>query len=134
MGSLGKGLPKNTGLIKPLWVTLLGMELSINDAAKVLGVSPNTVRRRLTSGLIHGYKVGNQWLIHLPDTMETPPEPALASDKETLAIDNELVKQLRADLANSNDRITFLEGHISQLTNALSAAPTPKPRPWWRPW
>jgi excisionase family DNA binding protein len=111
------------------------MELSINDAAKALGVSPNTVRRRLTSGLIHGYKVGNQWLINLPDEAETAPNQPMATDKEALAIDNELVKQLRADLANSNDRITFLEGHISQLTNALNPAPAAlKSRPWWRPW
>ena len=106
----------------------VGMQLSINDTAKALGVSPNTVRRRLTSGLLTGQKVGNQWVINVPNEAETAPGQPLASDKEALAIDNELVKQLRADLANASDRITFLEGHISQLTNVLNPA---KPRGWW---
>jgi excisionase family DNA binding protein len=101
------------------------MQYSIKDAAQALGVSTNTIRRRLTSGLLTGQKVGNQWVINVPDEAETALKPALASDNEALAIDNELVKQLRADLANSNDRITFLEGHISQLTNALPPAPKP---------
>ena len=99
--------------------------------AKALGVSPNTVRRRLTSGLLTGEKVGNQWLINVPDGVETEEKTDMASSNEALANDNELVKQLREDLANANDRITFLEGHISQITNALNPA---KSRPWWKLW
>ena len=99
--------------------------------AKALGVSPNTVRRRLTSGLLTGKKVGNQWLINVPDGVETEEKTAVASSNEAMANDNELVKQLREDLANANDRITFLEGHISQITNALNPA---KSRPWWKLW
>jgi len=107
------------------------MQLSINDMAKALGVSPNTVRRRLTSGLLTGEKVGNQWLINMPDGVEIEEKTGLASSNEAMANDNELVKQLREDLANANDRITFLEGHISQITNALNPA---KSRPWWKLW
>jgi hypothetical protein len=66
--------------------------------------------------------VNNKWLINMPE------EP------QALDADGALVEQLRADLANASDRITFLEGHISQLTNALSAAPEPKPRPWFIFW
>ena len=139
MGTLGKGLPRNTGFGLLTWVTLLGMQYSINDAAKALGVSPNTVRRRLTSGLLTGQKVGNQWVINVPDEAEIAPKQALATDKEALAssaealASRELVNQLRADLANASDRITFLEGHISQIW-ATQLNPAPKPRPWWRPW
>jgi hypothetical protein len=66
--------------------------------------------------------VDNKWLIDIPE--------------ETAALDTDgaLVEQLKADLANASDRITFLEGHISQLTNALSAAPAPKPSPWFMFW
>jgi len=115
------------------------MQYSINDAAKALGVSPNTVRRRLTNGLLTGNKVGNQWVINMPDDAEIPPGQALVTDKEVLACgtealaSRELVDQLRADLANSNDRITFLEGHISQLTHALGPAPAPTPAPAPKP-
>jgi len=113
------------------------MQYSINDAAKALGVSPNTVRRRLTSGLLTGQKVGNQWVINVPDEAEIAPKQALATDKEALAssaealASRELVNQLRADLANASDRIRFLEGHISQLANALPPAPKPKSQSWW---
>jgi excisionase family DNA binding protein len=99
------------------------MQLSIQEAAIALAVSPNTIRRRLAKGVITGTMVDNKWLIDIPE--EEPP---------ALAIDNELVKQLRADLANAGDRITFLEGHISQLTNALPPAPPapkPKSQSWW---
>ena len=112
MGTLGKGLPRNTGLVNPPWVTLVGMQYSISDAAKALGVSPNTVRRRLTSGLLTGEKVGNQWVINVPDEAETAPGQALASGTEALVCgtealawgtealaSRELVDQLRADLA-----------------------------------
>ena len=94
------------------------MQLSIQEAAIALAVSPNTIRRRLAKGVITGTMVGNKWLIDIPE--EEPP---------ALATDNALVEQLRTDLANASDRITFLEGHISQLTNALT--PAPKPRSWW---
>jgi hypothetical protein len=66
--------------------------------------------------------VDNKWLIDIP---EEPP---------ALSNDGAMVEQLRVDLANASDRITFLEGHISQLTNALSAAPAPKPSPWFMFW
>ena len=134
MGILGKSLPRNMGFGLLTWVTLLGMQYSINDAAKALGVSPNTVRRRLTSGLLTGQKVGNQWVINVPDEAEIAPKQALATDKEALAssaealANRELVNQLRTDLAFANDQIKFLEGHISQITNVLNPA---KPRSWW---
>ena len=105
------------------------MQYSINDTARILGVSPNTVRRRLTSGLIHGEKVGGQWLIQMPDAPEGPPELALARPTN-----DALVEELRARIANADDRITFLEGHISQLTNALSAAPAEHKPPWFMFW
>ena len=122
------------------------MQLSINDTAKALGVSPNTVRRRLTSGLLTGQKVGNQWVITMPNEAETAPGQALVTDKEALAsgtealawgtealASRELVDQLRADLANAIDRITFLEGHISQQTHALGPGQAPAPAPGQAP-
>jgi hypothetical protein len=98
------------------------MQLSIQDAAIALGVSPNTIRRRLTKGVITGTMVDNKWLINMPE------EP------QALDADGALVEQLRADLANASDRITFLEGHISQLTNALNPAPAEQKPPWFKFW
>ena len=47
------------------------MELSVNEAAVYLGVSTNTIRRRLTSGVLNGHKVGNKWVINFENTQET---------------------------------------------------------------
>jgi hypothetical protein len=98
------------------------MQLSIQDAAIALGVSPNTIRRRLTKGVITGTMVDNKWLIDIPE------KPS------ALTTSGALVEQLRADLANASDRITFLEGHISQLTNALTPAPAEHKPPWFMFW
>ena len=117
-------------------------KLSIIEAGWKLGRSASSIRTDIRLGTLE-FEVekvtgpgGFKYLVVFPDDEEPEVvETALASDKEALASDNELVKQLRADLANSNDRITFLEGHISQLTNALNPAPAAlKSRPWWRPW
>ena len=138
MSKLGKNLPINTGFGLPTWVTLLGMQLSIIDAANALGVSTNTVRRRLTSGLLTGNKVGNQWLINVPEPDIEPITNKEWAEAEALAsgiagdVSRELIDQLRADLANASDRITFLEGHISQIwATQLNPAPKPKKQSWW---
>jgi len=42
---------------------LSGMEMTIQEAAKHLNVSVNTVRRRLLTGVLTGTKVGTQWVL-----------------------------------------------------------------------
>ena len=113
-------------------------KLTIIEAGWKLGRSTSSIRNDIRLGDLEAEKIpgpgGFRYLVIFPDDEETSPEPALASDKEALAIDNELVKQLRADLDNASDRIRFLEGHISQLTNALPPAPPapkPKSQSWW---
>jgi len=70
------------------------MQYSINSAAKALGVSPNTVRRRLANGLLTGNKVGNQWVINVPDEAETAPGHALVSDTKALASGTEALAMM----------------------------------------
>jgi hypothetical protein len=110
-------------------------KLTIYQASLKLGVTEHSIRKQVVSGEIPSERVpgpgGFKYLIDFPDEAEPAPGQAMASSNEALANDNELVKQLREDLANANDRITFLEGHISQITNALNPA---KSRPWWKLW
>jgi hypothetical protein len=110
-------------------------KLTIWQASLKLGRSHSSIRKDVLEGRIPSEQVpgpgGFKYLIDFPDEEETPQNPDLASSNEAMANDNELVKQLREDLANANDRITFLEGHISQITNALNPA---KSRPWWKLW
>lgn len=57
---------------------------SITDAAALLGVSVDSIRRRLRSGALPGVRDNRgQWWLDLPDDM--PPEAALPSVEERLA-------------------------------------------------
>jgi len=56
---------------------LVGMEMTIREAALHLNVSVNTVRRRLLTGVLKGTKVGTQWVLTIdwPDDGVAPSEP-----------------------------------------------------------
>ena len=117
------------------------MEVSITEAAAALQVSTQTIRRRLTNGVIKGYKrktpQGSVWVVDLADlppaTPPTPPNtppPGLASD------DGMLVEELKARIDSLEAQLTTRAGEIDQLhrllaQTALNAAPA---RPWWRFW
>jgi hypothetical protein len=98
------------------------MELLINDAAIALGISPNTVRRRLAKGLLAGKKVSSKWFITVPDNAQNTSSPPPESDAS-------LVEFLKQQIAEKDQQIERLLA-IS-MAAALNA---PKPRPWWRPW
>ena len=98
------------------------MELLINDAAIALGISANTVRRRLAKGLLTGKKVGSKWYITVPDNAQNASNPPPESDTT-------LVEYLKQQIAEKDQQIERLLAITMQT--ALSA---PKPRPWWRPW
>jgi len=53
------------------------MEMTIQEAAKHLNVSVNTVRRRLLTGVLTGTKVGTQWVLTIdwPGDEVAPSEP-----------------------------------------------------------
>jgi hypothetical protein len=98
------------------------MELLINDAAIALGISPNTVRRRLARGLLTGKKVDSKWYITVPDNVRDTINPPPESDAS-------LVEFLKQQITEKDQQIERLLA-IS-MAAALNA---PKPRPWWRPW
>ncbi len=114
-------------------------KLSIVEAGWKLGRSASSIRKDIRLNTF-GYEVekitgpgGFKYLVVFPDDEEPEVvETALASDKEIVATESELVSQLRADLANATDQIRWLEGHVSQLTNALG--PAPKTKPWFKFW
>lgn len=111
-------------------------KLTIYQASLKLGRSHSSIRKDVLEGRIPSERVpgpgGFKYLIDFPDEAEPAPGQALASDTEALAwgtetlASRELIDQLKADLANATDRITFLEGHISQLTHALGPGQEPE--------
>jgi transposase-like protein len=115
------------------------MQVTISEAARSLGVSEHTVRRRVRSGELPGKQVatpqGFTWIVDIPDDL---PEPETFSSEE---------RALRELVANLQDRINAqgkeLEAKNKQieqlhvlLQQAQAALPAPREngRPWWRFW
>jgi transposase-like protein len=112
------------------------MQTTIPEAARHLGVSEHTVRRRVRSGELPGKQVatpqGFTWVVDIPDGL---PEPVTSSSE---------VQALRELVANLQDRINAqgkeLEAKNKQieqlhvlLQQAQAALPAPREnRPWWR--
>jgi len=114
------------------------MNIDISGAASHLGVSTETVRRRLRTGTLSGEKEktaqGFRWVVNIPDTPpnNTPPLGEVTDD----ANGGPLVEILREELAEKNHQISELHRQISELhqllaQTALNAAPG---RPWWKLW
>ncbi len=63
---------------------MAGEWVTIKEAAGRLGVSPDTIRRRLKSGELTGQKEqtpqGFTWLVEVPFTIEPPPRPDTPSE------------------------------------------------------
>ena len=127
------------------------MDVNISVAAGHLGVSTETVRRRLRTGTLLGAKEktaqGFRWVVTIPDTLPTPPNntpppgedtnntPPPGEDTDN-ANGDALVVELKARVNNLEEQLTIRAGEISELhrllaQTALNAAPM---RPWWRFW
>jgi hypothetical protein len=112
------------------------MQTTIPEAARRLGVSEHTVRRRVRSGELTGRQVatpqGFTWVVDIPDGL---PEPEASSSE---------VQALRELVANLQDRINAqgkeLEAKNKQieqlhvlLQQAQAALPAPRNnRSWWQ--
>lgn len=92
-----------------------GQDMTIEEAAKVLGVSEKTIFRRLKRGLIGGYKVpgqfGLEWRVKALDSLKQDFSPA--QDKTSL--DNGLIGELR-------NRIEELQGKLDTRDEELQGA------------
>jgi hypothetical protein len=127
------------------------------EAAVILGVSPDTLKRRLQRGELKGYQEetpqGFRWIIELPDdpgpsnhSSAAPADaPAAAGAEETLRelVDvlkdevSELRQQLQTQAAAHQEQLEAKDKQIEQLhvllQQAQAALPAPKEnRSWWR--
>ena len=122
--------------------------LSIPKAANTLGLSQDTIRKRLRSGDLQGQKVkgagGFRWEVFVAD------DPTVKGDTQdgnhanvtddgnhaNNANGGPLIDQMQARIDNLETQLTTRAGEIDQLhrllaQTALNAAPG---RPWWRFW
>ena len=125
--------------------------LPIREASEVLGVSPDTIRRRLRNGALDGRQEEappRRWLVDVPTHAQAPPTPGPSPGAPTAAeVDqraNDLQREnelLRSQLTTLHDTLRHerTEGAkitttLEQLTRALPApaADDDGRRPWWR--
>jgi outer membrane murein-binding lipoprotein Lpp len=133
---------------------------TVATAADVLGITPESVRRRLRSGTLDGWQVdgpkGPEWRVvlpragaPLPDIVEAPTADAHAIVEALRAHVADLqgeVARLRADLDGARAdaqaaraEVAARSADVGRLVEALAALttpalPQPAPRPWWRIW
>ena len=111
------------------------MDVSISEAARQLGISERTVRRRLHNGELAGSQTatpqGFVWTVALPDVMPEGMTSGNVSDGEVAAL-RELVTVLERQVETKDQQINQLHVLLQQSQAAL---PAPKEnRPWWRLW
>lgn len=75
-------------------VTIQVPTMPIKDAAEFLGVSIDTIRRRLRRGELTGEFTDGRWLISVPDNVEAGPN---AASQLALRLIEEEVRSLRAE-------------------------------------
>ena len=103
--------------------------LSIPEAVHTLGLSQDTIRKRLRSGDLQGQKVkgagGFRWEVFVADG------PTVKGDTQDgdHGNDGALVEILREELTEKNRQISELHRLLAQT--ALNAA---SGRPWWQFW
>ena len=122
--------------------------LSIPEAVHTLGLSQDTIRKRLRSGDLQGQKVkgagGFRWEVFVADDptvkgVTQDGNHANVTDDGNHGDDangNALVIELKARVNNLEEQLTIRAGEISELhrllaQTALNAAPG---RPWWQFW
>jgi len=107
--------------------------VSIGEAASRLGVSADTVRRRIGKGTLTGHQEptaqGYRWKVELPeDQGPNGHQDGLES----------LVGMLQAQVKTQADELEARRREVSELhvllQTAQGALSAPKARPWWRLW
>jgi hypothetical protein len=117
------------------------VKVSIAEAAHRLGISQDTVRKRLRLGELRGEQIsapgGFRWLIEVPpdeggtEIAEAPSELDEVL-RDVIRRQDETMNQLREQLSAKDQQISEL--HVL-LQQAQAALPAPRNnQPWWRFW
>jgi hypothetical protein len=135
------------------------MEVSMAEAAQLLGLSIDTVRRRLHRGELQGRQEptaqGFRWWVAVPDKVDpcsqsdaslgdapdatsnqTSSDPADTGDMPAL---REVIEVLQAQVKAQQEQLAVKDQQIEQLhvllQQAQAALPAPRDnRLWWRFW
>ena len=113
------------------------MQVTISEAARLLGISEPTARRRVRSGELPGTQTptpqGFVWMVELSDDL--PLESAPSGEVAAL---RELNAQLKAQVEAQGMELEARRREVQELhvllQQAQAALPVPKedPKSWWR--
>jgi len=118
--------------------------VSVNEAAKVLKVSPDTIRRRLDRGELTGERIpraqGFSWRVDLNGTPQHIADPTSQdiAGVAALSIENQLLAQIELltdQIQKKDEQITHMNNSLGLALHELSevrrlALPTPKGLSW----
>jgi len=111
-------------------------EVTITEAARLLGLSTDSIRRRISKGDLKSRKVasshGEMYMVEIPDDT-----PAVGESPQTaLTNNNAEVEALRQTISILETELEARRREISELHILLQRASLPAPRveriPWWR--
>ena len=128
--------------------------LTLAEAARRVGCSIDTVRRRLKRGELESRQVaarhGLAWQVRLSGLQTVGGDPAQPAQSPGVAELVRLVGDQQQTILELSGRCGFLQAQVQQLRAALEApkaaemaqeptpdheaAPEPVTRPWWRFW
>jgi hypothetical protein len=118
------------------------MQVGLSDAARLLGISESTVRRRLRNGELPGKQVptkqGFVWKVEVDDELvaDTPDSGELAALHGLVTSLNEQLALLKSQVAAQQEQLVAKDTQIGQLHVLLQQAQAlPAPREgwgWWR--
>lgn len=131
-------------------------EVSVTEAAALLGVSTKTIERRIKSKALTARRVSGRWLVSVEvsdnetDSLDTPPPaptlPAVVDPRlDALLALPEQVAALREEVRGLSEKgqivvadrldsvLSYLQEQASELA-ALRAELERVRRPWWKRW
>jgi excisionase family DNA binding protein len=106
--------------------------LSVPEAAKELGITPDAVRARLHRGSLAGVKVGGTWRVFLPRADEPPtgkqqdatgtrPDPDRTTTDALVAALQDRIESLERQLAHRTEESRNKDFTVAQLVQHVAA-------------
>jgi hypothetical protein len=120
------------------------MQVGLSEAARLLGISESTARRRLRNGELPGWQVptkqGFVWMVEVDDALvaDNPDPGELGALRGLIASLNEQLALLKSQVLAQQEQLVAKDTQIGQLhvllQQAQAALPAPKEdrQSWWR--
>jgi len=109
--------------------------VGIAEAARMLGLSQDTVRKRVRSGELAGEQErapgGFRWMVDLDVELDPPP---VGGDPRGNGRSDALVDVLMAQVQDLREQLDARTREISELHQLMGARSLNPGRPWWRRW